>query len=195
VSKFEVAVGQVWTAEDGDEIDIVAVGENNLCARYSDGDLGTFKENDEGGLRENYQLSRHQCGADIDESKYTYEHPKESYKVEAPLEWWNEVRKQWITSDWIDCGLLWRTPKVTKEPELPYVDIPVQAWPSLGYSLGYTPHPDGEPVLLTHAPNSPAFIGYVYDGDEFWMSPRRHGGKDKPAQTPKAVRFAQEVAK
>ena len=69
--KIEIAVGQTWKPEtSGGTISIEAIGVNNICALYDDGDLGTFKESD---LRENYTLINHENGADIDAEKYDYE--------------------------------------------------------------------------------------------------------------------------
>lgn len=178
---FEIAVGQAWKPESyGESAEIVSLGVNNLCVRYADGDLGTYTEF---GLRENYTLTKHQSGADIDCEAYEY-FSKYLGHVDYDCEYWNVC--EWRPTQYIDSGVLTRKPKAQ---ELPYVDCAVffsDEWDDLRHCM------DGgsEEYPNESALGDPKFIGYVYAEGLVTLAPRIPSGENNPAEIPTHVRFA-----
>ena len=179
---IEIAVGQVWRDEDGDDCNVVALTSQEVCHDYPDGGLYVFTR--QAHLDEN-TLVKHQNGADIDTDKYDYAVGKMGDEWHAGPDGWRTCLE---LGAFLGSETLTRTPKVK---ELPYVDCKVNQ-DGMTYELhGMTYElPSSYTCNLLTALSDRKFIGYVYDDGELLHLPRFYVDEKTPAQIPTHVRFA-----
>jgi hypothetical protein len=116
MSSFDLAVGQVWCDESGDEQKIAALTDTDVCIECGDGWLSVYGNPK---FLNEHSITKHQNGADIDEEAYTYAVGDD----DAP--------EYWYGYSWVVRGLTYgeksftRTPKevTPKEPVIEELEV------------------------------------------------------------------------